>query len=663
MSLSYKDQLVFTVKSRCRVCYSCIRECPVKAIRIENGQAEVMNKRCIGCGNCTRVCSQGAKTYLRTIDSAFNILENATEKKVALIAPSFPAEFHDLNDYKIFVGMVRALGFDAVLEVSFGADLVARAYDKFLYSNEDEHGYISSDCPSITFFIRHYYPHLSRYLVPVVSPMIASTRVARKKYGAETKVIFAGPCVAKKAESPEVDEVVTFSELREMFENKGITPENTQPAEFDTPIGGKGSVFPISHGLLQTTTHSSDIAYGKMIVADGHINVKSAVEEYDKGLIQNYNLELLSCEGCIMGPGTSPDGIQFARRSYVSDYVKQKMANIDMTQWVSEMEKYGDIDLSICFTPEDRRNPLPTKEKIDKVLLDMGKQSEKDYLNCGACGYRNCVEHATAVAEGSAEIETCLPYLIDKLHQLVSDLNISNEKLANAQEALKQQEKLAHMGQLSAGIAHELNNPLGVITMYSNILKEECLPDNPIRADLDLIAEQADRCKNIVKGLLNFARKNQVNHTLVNLEEFVHRSIASIIKTEAHEIVFEPKMKNKEVEIDQDQMMQVLTNIEKNAIEAMPDGGKITLTTEDTEHEVKITIADTGQGIAPENMEKLFTPFFTTKGVGKGTGLGLALIYGIVKMHKGQINVFSNNDPKKGQTGTKFVITLPRYKS
>jgi len=112
--------------------------------------------------------------------------------------------------------------------------------------------------------------------------------------------------------------------------------------------------------------------------------------------------------------------------------------------------------------------------------------------------------------------------------------------------------------------------------------------------------------------------------------------------------------------IDRDQFMQVLTNLEKNAVEAMPEGGVLSLILEGTENDVKITVADTGTGIAPENMEKIFTPFFTTKAIGKGTGMGLPLVYGIVKMHKGQIKVKSINDPNVGATGTRFKITLPR---
>jgi len=217
------------------------------------------------------------------------------------------------------------------------------------------------------------------------------------------------------------------------------------------------------------------------------------------------------------------------------------------------------------------------------------------------------------------------------------------------------------MGQLSAGIAHELNNPLGIITMYSNILKDEAAPDDPIRKDLDLIAEQAERCKKIVGGLLNFARKNQVSLEEININTLIERSISSVIVPKNVKISLESKVETPAINLDFDQMAQVFINLLKNAVEAMPpEGGYIKVMISDTQEEVTVNIADSGTGIKEENMSKLFTPFFTTKTVGKGTGLGLPIIYGIVKMHKGNITVKSNAEPSKGPTGTTFTITLPR---
>jgi two-component system NtrC family sensor kinase len=183
-----------------------------------------------------------------------------------------------------------------------------------------------------------------------------------------------------------------------------------------------------------------------------------------------------------------------------------------------------------------------------------------------------------------------------------------------------------------------------------------------VREDLKLLVEQTGRCKKIVAGLLNFARKNQVNHQPVNIRELVDQSLESLIVPGSVRVRISDKTTNAEAMLDLEQMLQVLTNLIKNAIDAMPSGGEIDIILEDNLGDVAITIKDTGIGIKEEDRAKIFEPFFTTKGIGHGTGLGLATAYGIVKMHKGQIIAESNNDPAKGPTGTSFKIVLPRRK-
>ena len=653
---NYK-QLVFTVKDRCRVCYTCVRECPVKAIKIINGQAEVLSERCIGCGNCVRVCRQEAKVYLQLIDEVSELLKSG-QRTAACLAPSFPAEFTEIEDYRILVGMVKKLGFELVTEVAFGADMVSVAYKK-LYHQQNSKGIINSDCPAIVYYVEHYLPELVDNLAPLVSPMVASSRFLKKKYGDDLQVVFIGPCVAKKAESDEIDYALTFTELREMFSRNRIKPDEDLARDFDPPFAGKGAIFPGSHGLLQNMNVEADITKGDGVVAEGRINVKDALNEFAQGALNARHLELLCCEGCIMGPGMSDEGKKYLRRSCISNYVTQKLEDFDQKQWEADMELAKSIDLSTSFVQMDRRTHIPSSNDIAEVLKKMGKNDPSDYLDCGACGYDTCVEHAIAIVQGLAETEMCLPNTIEKLHQSIDKVNLSNQELASAREALKQSEKLAHMGQLSAGIAHELNNPLGVITLYSNLLMDE-IADDTTKTDLKLIVEQAERCRKIVGGLLNFARKNQVRLTQTHLEKFVSRSIQSIICPENVTIKLQVDLDDPYVFLDADQMMQVLTNLEKNAVEAMPEGGELTLALNEKGDDVIIAISDTGSGISPENMDKVFTPFFTTKEVGKGTGLGLPLCYGIVKMHKGKIDVKSNNEPEKGPTGTTFTIRLPR---
>ncbi len=653
------NKLVFTVKDQCRVCYTCVRECPVKAIKIINGQAEVISERCIGCGNCVSVCSQHAKVVLDLRTEVEQLLAVKSMQVIALLAPSFPAEFTEFEDCRMVIGMLRKLGFDRVFDVAFGADLVAARYKQLLEENSEK-TFISSDCPAIVFYIEHFCPELVDRIAPIASPMVATARLVKHVYGQNVKTVFIGPCVAKKAESDEVDNVLTFKELRELFQQYSVYPDASDVSDFDGPASDMGAVFPVSRGLSQNLKACDDIAFGSVIVNSGRHNFKEAIREFENGEISSYNLELLCCDGCIQGPGMTDKNKIFFKRSRVSRYVKEKMKNQDMNLWHQNMNKYEHLDLSQTFSVLDRRTVDPDTDKVTEVLKKMGKEKNEDFLNCGACGYDSCYEHAVAVVQGYAESEMCLPFAIEKLHVSVQELNDSNEKLKNTKLALKHSEKLANMGQISAGIAHELNNPLGVITMYSNIVLDEMKHEDPLRKDIQLIVEQADRCKNIVGGLLNFARKNKIKVTEVDIVEFVKHSLSSVVIPENVKTAVHSGMSDPWVMLDPDQMIQVFTNLEKNAVEAMPYGGELNIYLNGDSKNVEIRIADSGTGISEEHMDKLFTPFFTTKEIGKGTGLGLPLVYGIIKMHSGKIEVKSNSDPKKGKTGTEFKITLPK---
>ena len=654
------DNLVYTQKERCRRCYTCVRECPAKAIRIVNGQAEVIQERCIACGNCVKVCSQDAKVFEKSIERVKQLL--ASEEKVAaIVAPSFPAEFMSLPRHQTFVGMVRGLGFDYVNEVAFGADLVAHKF-KSLMEEGEENKYISADCPAIVSFIEKYHPHLVQHLAPIASPMVATARVVREKYGEDVKIVFLGPCIAKKKESEEVDEVLTFRELREFFEQEIVTPGNTKPSGFDTPLSGKGAIFPVSRGLIQAVNIDDDIYKGDIIVAEGRQNFQEAIREFESGLIRQEHLELLCCEGCIMGAGMTSSVNRYAKRTFIKNYVKKKLEQTNKKNWKKDLDYYlQQLDLNFRFNENDQRMALPSRDDIIETLKKMGKHDPGDHLNCGACGYETCEEHAVAICKGLAETEMCLPYTIESLHESITKLNDSNQKLESTREALKQSEKLASMGQLSAGIAHELNNPLGVVIMYANILLDEASEDEEASEDLKLIAEQAERCKKIVGGLLNFARKNQIKPDELDTEELAKSSINAIIIPDNIKTEVQCNVKNKYAELDEEQMLQLLSNLCKNAIEAMPKGGNLTIRIEEEKENIVFFIEDTGEGIPKENLDKIFEPFFTTKGIGKGTGLGLATIYGIAKMHNGTITVDSNTDPEQGPTGTSFKVTIPRY--
>ncbi|MBN2708661.1 MAG: 4Fe-4S binding protein [Calditrichaceae bacterium] len=660
-------ELISTIKERCRVCYTCVRDCPAKAIRISGGQAEVITSRCIGCGNCVKVCRQGAKQVINSIGEVKTLLQSG-EKVAAIIAPSFPAAFPD-TDYRIVAGMVKKLGFNLVCEVAFGADLVAREYRKWMDNAADGDRIIATTCPAMVHYVEKYHPSLVSYLAPIVSPMIAQARVIHKLYGADFKVVFIGPCFAKKSEAHweqnenEVDSVLTFTELYEMLAEAGINSNTIMPAEFDGPEPSMGVLFPINRGIFQAADISYDLISGQVIAAEGKTKFIQLLKEFESGALDSRLLEVLCCDGCIMGPGMSSELPYYTRRKAVSNYAQLRLKNIDKKKYEKTMAKLHDLKLDTNFESSDMRLPLPSKEDLEKILARMGKFGPEDELDCGACGYETCREHAIAIHKGLAESEMCLPYTIDRLKKSLVDLNNSNKQLESTQQALISAEKLAGMGQLSAGIAHEINNPLGVILLYSKMMMEECPADSEKYSDLKMIAEQADRCKTIVAGLLNFARENKVNMRRVDFCELINHGMNAIIIPDNVLITTEHHVNDPMVDLDYDQMIQVLTNLIKNAIEAMPEGGNIQVTTSDNPAEVFLKIRDAGGGIPESIQKKIFEPLFTTKQVGKGTGLGLAVTYGIIKMHRGQIDFSSNCDPEKGPTGTEFVVRIPRNAS
>ena len=316
------------VKNRCRICYTCVRECPAKAISISKSQAIIVPERCIGCGNCLKVCSQQAKRMVSSIEEAEVLLKSGASV-AACLAPSFPVEFQAEFDFRVLVGMTRALGFDHVTEVAFGADLVADRYREALILNQGRQ-YIATTCPAIVGFVERYHPDLVSYLSPIVSPMVAMARVLRSLHGPDLKIIFVGPCVAKKAEAqdPDVhggpDVVLTFTELRELFERAGVTPATAEPCDFDPPQPRKGSLFPISKGLLEAAEIREDLLINDVVATDGLHNFMNALNEFAGGGMEANLVELLSCNGCIAGPGLSSKENLFQRRARVSHYTRYR---------------------------------------------------------------------------------------------------------------------------------------------------------------------------------------------------------------------------------------------------------------------------------------------------------------------------------------------------
>jgi len=655
--------IVSTIREKCRRCYTCVRECPAKAIKVEGGQATVIDERCIACGNCVKVCAQQAKRIQDSIGEVNQLLAGPTPV-FACLAPSFPAAFHPLAPAKVIAG-VRRLGFAQVWEVAFGAELISRRYTAlFEATRRERRPVVATPCPAIVAYVEKYMPALHEMLAPIVSPMIAIARAIRQRHGREVRIVFIGPCIAKKNEIRDphvagtVDVVLTYKELTRMWEAAGIQAGELPDSDFDGPRAYIGRTFPISGGLLKTAGLSADILENDILVTEGKDRVLSALRELAAGESRALFFDVLFCEGCISGPKMLNDLGVFVRKEILADYVQARNRSLKPEHVAASLQEFGDLNLERGFTPQNLILPQPSEEEIAKALQRMRKFRPEDQLNCGACGYPTCREKAVAVCQGLAEPEMCLPYLVEELQATCVRLEQSHRELASAQERLLQTERLASMGQLSAGIAHELNNPLGTVLLYSHMLLKE-LQEPRVRADLQLILNEALRCKNIVRGLLDFARQSRVAKAPTRLEEVAHE-VMTIMAPRAREaqvqLVCNVAPDLPTAVVDRGQVVQMLVNLVQNGIDACSKGGvvRLSMRQDSKAGTVEISVSDNGCGIPPAHLSHLFTPFFTTKQTGKGTGLGLAIVYGIVKMHSGDISVQS--EPGKGST---FTVTLP----
>ncbi len=231
------------------------------------------------------------------------------------------------------------------------------------------------------------------------------------------------------------------------------------------------------------------------------------------------------------------------------------------------------------------------------------------------------------------------------------------EALRKSEQLGAESEKLAAIGRLAAGVAHEINNPLTGVLTFSHLLREKENLDEQDRQDLDLIIRETTRAGRIVRGLLDFARETPTAKEPLDVNDVVRQTIRLLGNQQAFQqitIIEDLAEGLPQIHGDMNQLQQVLLNLSLNACEAMPDGGRLTVSTSVQDGKVLMKVADTGCGIKREHLEQVFEPFFSTKPVGKGTGLGLSVSYGIVQQHGGDVEIQS----EEGK-GTTFTIVLP----
>jgi Na+-translocating ferredoxin:NAD+ oxidoreductase RNF subunit RnfB len=536
------SQLFSISESKCINCFACVRVCPVKAIEVkaDKNYAVILPNRCVGCGSCLTICPVNAVEYRSSMEEVKTILKEGG-KIAAIVAPSISGEFVDITDYRKFVQMIKSLGFTYVCEVTFGVDLVAMEYKK-LFDDFKGKYFLSTVCPVIVSLVEKFHPELVNNLAPIISPMVATAKVIHREYGDDTKVVYIGPCIQNKDEAKlftddgKVDSVLTFTELRNLFDEFDIKESKLEYSEFDDPIGYKGSLLPIANGILQAVDINEDLLTGKIITTEGRDSILDAIEEF-KGHAETISrhFNLYYCEGCIMGPGTSRGGQKFIRRTMVVNYANKRLKTFDRKTWEKNIEKHNSHNFSCSFTPNDQRIEDPQEEKIQEVLKIIAKESMGKDSGCEACGYSSCRDFAIAVSAGLAHTDMCLNFTLNNRHEYIKSLRATNDKLAKTQEALKESEKIARQEQEAARDASET-----ITTMMKKLPSALVIIDKKLKilqsnqSFIDLLGDDAVEINDIIPGLVGADLKTLLPYNIYNLFSYVLQNNEDIKNRDIH---------------------------------------------------------------------------------------------------------------------------------
>lgn len=395
---------VYTIENECQDCYKCVRHCPVKAIRIVGGKASVIPEACVACGECVKVCPAHAKKIRNDLARLRQLLDSST-RVYASVAPSFAAYFKGVTIGQLAAAL-KEIGFAGVSETAHGAEAVSAHVSKLLEECPETPFMVSSACPAAVDMIRKYLPNWAKFISPLPSPVRAHCKLLKEKYGNDIKVVFFGPCAAKKNESDanpdQLALALVFPVLQQLLEEKGVLPEFVQQeAELELGPAEEGRFYSVEGGMNDTIRDGSDrVRFVSVSGLDNLRRLLSGTPPTEKRG-RTVFLEALACPGgCVNGPAMNAG------------------ASLDAlfdTDAISPMR----TSVGRCFSHCGGANYAPAAVKaldadetmISAALARVGKYSKADELNCGACGYSSCRDFARALLEGKAEEAMCHNFL------------------------------------------------------------------------------------------------------------------------------------------------------------------------------------------------------------------------------------------------------------
>ena len=397
---------VYTLINECHDCYRCVRDCPVKAIKIENNHASVIPEKCISCGTCVKVCPANAKCVRGDLEKVKNLLIAQKDVYVSL-APSWRSVFE--NSAQKMIAILKKLGFKEVSETAIGAQEVS-IHDAKVLNEMDKGLLISSACPVIVDYVRLYKPEYAKYITPVGSPAKTHARMLKNLYGNDIAVVFIGPCIGKKNEADEEDGLIdvslTFEELKMWIADEiGDISEIKKESHFEfVPYSAhEGTLYPINGGMNETIKKIGVKPQVQLMEICTIPAFERALENLDPNkLMVPVFVEALACEsGCITGPCIASNNASISSISDVMYKVKVR----------DEIPKEPQTVVECNYTPKGVVESKYSLEEIQKTLKKIGKHTAEDELNCGGCGYSSCRELAVALLDGVAEPSMCISYM------------------------------------------------------------------------------------------------------------------------------------------------------------------------------------------------------------------------------------------------------------
>jgi diguanylate cyclase (GGDEF)-like protein len=418
------DKVIQTQPNLCKACFACLRACPVKAIKITEGHAQIIDEKCISCGICAQACKQGAHTISSEIESVGSLLEKSNT--VAILAPEAPASFYPSTVSQLKSALLN-LGFATIEDTVLAEELIA---DRLLqyWRTSSRLPIIRSSCPVIVEFIIKYYPDFRSNLIPLVSPMVIQARLVKALYPEEIAVVYIASCPARKAEAEEVgedfiDAVLTFDQLKSLLVRRRINLNGAAEIELQNSKPFLVRTVSVTGGFPREIVASRTLMDKDVSIVRGVDSLAQLLDAIKKGDVKPSLIDALACGSCLEGPGFDSELSLFAKKRII------ETSYMEESKRAPSRISYNDICRLLPQIKEDRSFAarkldlsLPSEDELRTILALAEKDNADGILDCGACGYETCLDNAVAVYRGLADWSSCSPFQRKAFLKIIKEL-------------------------------------------------------------------------------------------------------------------------------------------------------------------------------------------------------------------------------------------------